>query len=49
MTRESLARARAVILGEVLFDSFPGGTATLGGAPFNVAWHLQGLGASPPF
>lgn len=47
MTRESLARARAVILGEVLFDSFPGGTVTLGGAPFNVAWHLQGLGASP--
>ena len=36
-----------VILGEVLFDSFPDGTSVLGGAPFNVAWHLQGFGLSP--
>lgn len=36
-----------VIVGEVLFDCFPDGTAVLGGAPFNVAWHLQGLGLSP--
>ena len=36
-----------VIVGEVLFDCFPDGAAVLGGAPFNVAWHLQGLGLSP--
>jgi fructokinase len=30
----------------VLFDRFPDGDI-LGGAPFNVAWHLQGYGASP--
>ncbi|WP_243830715.1 carbohydrate kinase family protein [Thiohalophilus thiocyanatoxydans] len=40
---------RPVIFGEVLFDMFPDGTAALGGAPFNVAWHLQGLGLSPLF
>ncbi|MCI0505007.1 MAG: PfkB family carbohydrate kinase [Gammaproteobacteria bacterium] len=36
-----------VILGEVLFDCFPDGAAVLGGAPFNVAWHLQGFGLPP--
>ena len=38
---------RPVIFGEVLFDRFPDGSEVLGGAPFNVAWHLQGLGGSP--
>jgi fructokinase len=38
---------RPVILGEVLFDVFPGNVAVLGGAPFNVAWHLKGFGLSP--
>jgi fructokinase len=38
---------RPVILGEVLFDIFPGNVAVLGGAPFNVAWHLKGFGLSP--
>lgn len=38
---------RPVIFGEVLFDVFEDGTAMLGGAPFNVAWHLQGLGLRP--
>ena len=38
-----------LIVGEVLFDHFPDGSAVLGGAPFNVAWHLQGFGASPLF
>ena len=38
-----------VIFGEVLYDCFPGGEVVLGGAPFNVAWHLQGLGLSPLF
>lgn len=35
------------IFGEVLFDCFPGGERILGGAPFNVAWHLQALGDRP--
>jgi fructokinase len=38
---------RPVIFGEVLFDVFEDGTAVLGGAPFNVAWHLQGFGLRP--
>jgi fructokinase len=36
-----------LIFGEVLFDCFPDGTEKLGGAPFNVAWHLQGFGQQP--
>ena len=36
-----------VIFGEVLFDCFPDGRRILGGAPFNVAWHLRGLGLDP--
>lgn len=39
----------AAIFGEVLFDCFPDGSNVLGGAPFNVAWHLQGLGLAPLF
>ena len=38
-----------VLIGEVLFDVFENGQAILGGAPFNVAWHLQGFGQSPVF
>jgi fructokinase len=38
---------RPVVVGEVLFDVFPDGSRRLGGAPFNVAWHLQGLGLEP--
>ncbi|MCF1182165.1 PfkB family carbohydrate kinase [Marichromatium gracile] len=37
------------IFGEVLFDHFPDGRQVLGGAPFNVAWHLQAFGADPRF
>ncbi|WP_020562132.1 carbohydrate kinase family protein [Methylosarcina fibrata] len=37
------------IFGEVLFDHFPDGSRVLGGAPFNVAWHLQALGQAPCF
>jgi len=37
------------IFGEVLFDCFPTGEQILGGAPFNVAWHLQALGDQPCF
>lgn len=35
------------IFGEVLFDCFSADEQVLGGAPFNVAWHLQALGDSP--
>lgn len=38
---------RPLIFGEVLFDQFSDGTSVLGGAPFNVAWHLQGFGLNP--
>ncbi len=45
---EPLTRnTRPLIFGEVLYDCFPGGERVLGGAPFNVAWHLQGFGLSP--
>lgn len=37
------------IFGEVLFDQFPDGRRVLGGAPFNVAWHLQAFGEAPIF
>ncbi len=37
------------IFGEVLFDCFPDGRRVLGGAPFNVAWHLSAFGAAPRF
>jgi fructokinase len=40
-------RAVPVIFGEVLFDCFPDGNSVLGGAPFNVAWHLQAFGLPP--
>ena len=38
-----------LVFGEVLFDCFPSGEKVLGGAPFNVAWHLQALGDHPLF
>jgi fructokinase len=37
------------IFGEVLFDHFPDGSCVLGGAPFNVAWHLQAFAQQPCF
>ena len=37
------------IFGEVLIDQFPDGQQVLGGAPFNVAWHLQAFGQHPCF
>ncbi len=39
--------ARPVVFGEVLYDCFPDGQSVLGGAPFNVAWHLNGFGLNP--
>jgi fructokinase len=43
-----MAAGRPVIFGEVLFDCFEE-EAVLGGAPFNVAWHLHGFGLNPLF
>ncbi|MCG7900295.1 MAG: carbohydrate kinase [Candidatus Thiodiazotropha weberae] len=40
---------KLIIYGEVLYDCFPNGEQVLGGAPFNVAWHLQAFGQSPYF
>jgi fructokinase len=37
------------VFGEVLIDHFPDGSDVLGGAPFNVAWHLQAFGQAPRF
>ena len=42
-------KQRLCIFGEVLFDHFPDGKHVLGGAPFNVAWHLQAFGQAPYF
>ena len=42
-------KGRLCIFGEVLFDCFPDGKRVLGGAPFNVAWHLQAFGQAPRF
>lgn len=44
---QKLNDGRPIVFGEVLFDCFPDGTSVLGGAPFNVAWHLQGFGLNP--
>ncbi|MEG3637757.1 PfkB family carbohydrate kinase [Magnetococcus sp. PR-3] len=38
---------KPVLFGEVLYDCFPDGKQVLGGAPFNVAWHLQGFAVGP--
>ena len=43
----SVSNAPVYVVGEVVFDLFPGGGRVLGGAPFNVAWHLQAFGNRP--
>jgi len=40
---------RVLVFGEVIFDRFAEGPSVLGGAPFNVAWHLRGFGLAPLF
>ena len=40
-------KLKPVIFGEVLYDCFPDGSAVLGGAPFNVAWHLHAFRQQP--
>jgi fructokinase len=47
MSDSSTEQPTVDIFGEVLFDCFPGGRRVLGGAPFNVAWHLRAFGAAP--
>lgn len=44
-----MVKNRPAIFGEVLFDYFPDGQRILGGAPFNVAWHLQAFKQRPKF
>ena len=44
-----MSTQRICVFGEVLFDHFADGTRVLGGAPFNVAWHLQAFGENPHF
>ncbi|MFW2480139.1 MAG: PfkB family carbohydrate kinase [Lentimonas sp.] len=39
--------AEIVVFGEVLYDVLPNRQRVLGGAPFNVAWGLKGLGQDP--
>lgn len=43
-----MPKKQPIIFGEALFDIFED-KSVAGGAPFNVAWHLQGLGARPCF
>ncbi len=38
---------RPLVFGEILFDVFEDGSEVLGGAPLNVARHLQGWGLNP--
>lgn len=45
----TMASVDICVFGEVLFDHFPDGQRVLGGAPFNVAWHLQAFGQAPRF
>ena len=46
---QAVTMKKPFIIGEVLFDNFPDGQRVLGGAPFNVAWNLQGMGLTPIF
>jgi fructokinase len=39
--------SEVLVFGEILYDCFPSGEEVLGGAPFNVAWHLQAFGLQP--
>lgn len=46
---DAVMQGRLLVFGEVLFDVFPDGSQVLGGAPFNVAWHLHAFGLAPLF
>jgi len=47
--QKSTLSLQPLIFGEVLFDCFSADNRVLGGAPFNVAWHLQAFGDQPRF
>ncbi|MBD3609214.1 MAG: carbohydrate kinase [Gammaproteobacteria bacterium] len=49
MTITTAQSMNPIVFGEVLFDLFDDEEAVLGGAPFNVAWHLHGFGVKPLF
>lgn len=44
-----MSMPRPIVFGEALYDVFGGESEVLGGAPFNVAWHLHGFGRAPRF
>jgi len=46
-TNQQVTPPSPVIFGEVLYDNFADGSVVLGGAAFNVAWHLKGFGLEP--
>ena len=47
--KTTVSKPSIALFGEVLIDQFPDGQKILGGAPFNVAWHLQAFWQSPRF
>jgi fructokinase len=49
MNQSEMTEQTPVLFGEVLYDCFDDGSRVLGGAPFNVAWHLQAFGCAPLF
>lgn len=49
MLMDNSNHPQPAVFGEALFDRFADGSAVLGGAPFNVAWHLAGFGLDPLF
>lgn len=48
-TEQKSNATRILVYGEVLYDCFPDGRQILGGAPFNVAYGLNGFGHQPYF
>ncbi|HEC60124.1 hypothetical protein LCGC14_0507050 [marine sediment metagenome] len=42
-------QTKLFIFGEALFDCFSSNEQVLGGAPFNIAWHLQALNSDVQF
>tara|TARA_R110002049_G_scaffold108853_13_gene257425 strand:+ start:73 stop:1011 length:939 start_codon:yes stop_codon:yes gene_type:complete len=49
LQQQSVQQQSVCVFGEVLFDHLPNGQRVLGGAPFNVAWHLSAFGLAPEF
>lgn len=47
MQNQMNSNGRPIVFGEVVFDILPDGKEILGGAPLNVAWHLQAFGYHP--